>query len=98
MFLVLSKVQLCVKAGPTNIRKQLTGLAAVVQEEMELEPFQKTLFIFCNHKCTLMEANYWERNGFLRHMLSEFISAETEDDWRKLLTPTFSNYYFSLCL
>ena len=64
MFLDLSKVQLFVKAGPTDMRKQSAGLAAVVQEEMELDPFQKALFIFCNRKRTLMKAVYWDRNGF----------------------------------
>lgn len=64
MFLDLSKVQLFVKPGATDMRKQSSGLATVVQEEMELDPFQKALFIFCNRKRTLMKAIYWDRNGF----------------------------------
>ena len=71
MFLDLSKVQLFVKAGPTDMRKQSAGLAAVVQEEMELDPFQKALFIFCNRKRTLMKAVYWDRNGFCLWQLCE---------------------------
>jgi transposase len=58
MFDELSQMQLSVKPGATDMRKQSAGLAAVVQEKMALDPFSKSLFIFCNRKRNLIKAAY----------------------------------------
>ncbi|NKI23905.1 IS66 family insertion sequence element accessory protein TnpB [Paenibacillus dendritiformis] len=34
--------------GATDMRKSIDGLAAIVQEQFELNPFSSALFVFCN--------------------------------------------------
>ncbi|WP_420916556.1 IS66 family insertion sequence element accessory protein TnpB [Paenibacillus thiaminolyticus] len=34
--------------GETDMRKSIDGLAAIVQEQFELNPFSSALFVFCN--------------------------------------------------
>jgi len=64
MFLDLSSINIYIKPGPTDMRKQSAGLSVIVQEEMEQNPLSKSLFVFCNRRRTLIKAIYWDRNGF----------------------------------
>ncbi|GIM46502.1 hypothetical protein DNHGIG_20510 [Collibacillus ludicampi] len=36
--------------GSTDLRKSIDGLAVLVKEEFELDPFSPCLFVFCNRK------------------------------------------------
>lgn len=47
-----------------DFRKGIAGLSAFVQEELELNPFDNTLFIFCNQKRDRMKALFWDNTGF----------------------------------
>ena len=40
-----------VRPGATDMRKQINGLVLLVQEQMQLSPFEAALFVFCrvNH-------------------------------------------------
>ena len=38
-----------IACGPTDLRKSIDGLAMIVQEYFQLDPFQPALFVFCNH-------------------------------------------------
>ena len=46
------------------MRKQINGLALIVQEQMEMDPFQDALFVFCNGQRRILKALYWDRTGF----------------------------------
>ena len=46
------------------MRKSIDGLAAVVEQELGLSPFQPSLFIFCNRKRDKVKLLYWDRSGF----------------------------------
>ena len=35
---------------PTDMRKSIDGLAAIVQEQFALAPFSSALFVFCNRR------------------------------------------------
>jgi len=50
--------------GPTDLRKAINGLGAIVQELLEEELFTGSLFVFCNRPKTLIKALYWDSNGF----------------------------------
>ena len=39
-----------IACGYTDIRKGIDGLAAMVQQEFELDPFTNTLFLFCGRR------------------------------------------------
>ncbi|KYH32296.1 IS66 family insertion sequence element accessory protein TnpB [Neomoorella mulderi] len=36
--------------GATDLRKSIDGLAVLVKEGFELDPFTSCLFVFCNRK------------------------------------------------
>ena len=50
---------------PVDMRKSIDGLAALVELEMELSPFQPALFVFCNRQRDKVKIRAWERNGFV---------------------------------
>lgn len=50
---------------PVDMRKQIDGLALLVQEAMELNPFDKALFVFGNRQRDKVKLLFWERNGFV---------------------------------
>jgi transposase len=49
----------------TDMRKSIDGLAALVQQNFQLDPFSNSLFLFCGHKCNRIKALYWEGDGFV---------------------------------
>lgn len=50
--------------GSTDMRKSIDGLAALVQESFELDPFSPCLFVFSNRKRDKLKILFWEHNGF----------------------------------
>lgn len=51
--------------GYTDMRKQIDGLAALVQTNFNLDPFSNSLFLFCGRNARMMKALYWEGDGFV---------------------------------
>jgi len=47
------------------MRKQMDGLATLVQSEMELKPFSKSLFVFMNKRRDKLKILAWDKNGFI---------------------------------
>lgn len=56
--------QVYLAAGPTDLRKSIDGLAVIVQELFELDPFSHALFVFCNRKKDKLKILFWDHNGF----------------------------------
>ena len=54
-----------IACGYTDLRKQIDGLAAMVKEGFQLDPFQNAFFLFCGRKRDRLKALYWEGDGFL---------------------------------
>lgn len=50
--------------GPTDLRKSIDGLAALVQEGFGLNPFSESLFVFCNRDRDKLKMLFWDHNGF----------------------------------
>lgn len=55
-------VYLCV--APVDFRKAIQGLSLLVEQELELNPFETTLFVFINRRRDKIKVLYWEKNGF----------------------------------
>lgn len=58
----IGQVYLC--CVPVDFRKQIDGLAALVESELELNLFGDALFVFANRQRSRMKILYWHRNGF----------------------------------
>lgn len=58
------QVQIFIKPGVTDMRKQINGLSVVVQDQLEMDPFSGNMFVFCNRSRRLLKVVYWDRNGF----------------------------------
>lgn len=50
--------------GHTDMRKSIDGLAAVVSLRFGLDPFDDSLFVFCNRGRDKLKILYWDTNGF----------------------------------
>jgi transposase len=50
--------------GPTDLRKSIDALAALVQEGFGLDPFAPSLFVFCNRQRDKLKMLLWDHNGF----------------------------------
>ena len=52
-------------ADVVDRRKSIDGLSALVEQELEQNPMNGTLFVFCNRARDKINMLYWERNGFV---------------------------------
>lgn len=50
---------------PVDFRKSIDGLAAIVEMELQRDPFASSLFVFTNRQQNKVKLLYWERNGFV---------------------------------
>ena len=60
----LRTTRIYVTPGPTDMRKQINGLALIVEQELGMNPFTDGLFLFCNRDRRILKALYWHKNGF----------------------------------
>lgn len=51
--------------GYTDMRKSIDGLAAIIQEQFHLNPFSKSLYLFCGRRRDRLKALLWEGDGFV---------------------------------
>lgn len=51
--------------GYSDLRKGIEGLAAVVQGSLALDPFNKSLYLFCGRRRDRIKGLLWEGDGFL---------------------------------
>ncbi|HHW06638.1 MAG TPA: IS66 family insertion sequence element accessory protein TnpB [Clostridia bacterium] len=51
--------------GATDLRKSVDGLALLVKEKFNLDPFGNYLFLFCNRNRNRLKALTWDQNGFV---------------------------------
>ena len=54
-----------IACGYTDMRKSINGLAVLVQQNFQLNPFQNSLFLFCGRRHDRLKALYWEGDGFV---------------------------------
>lgn len=55
-----------IACGYTDLRYGIDGLAGVVKERFELDPFSgRSIFLFCGRRSDRIKALVWEGDGFL---------------------------------
>jgi len=64
MFLNLSDYTFYLHPGKTDMRKRSASLSLMVQNEMNLNPFDKSVFMFCARNHNIIKAIIWDSNGF----------------------------------
>lgn len=57
--------QIFLVCGKTDLRKGIDGLVDVVQQQFELDPYQKALFLFCGSRKDRFKGLLWAGDGFL---------------------------------
>lgn len=62
------KIAVYLACGYTDMRKSINGLAAIVQENFKIDPFEEALFVFCNRQRNRIKILTWEDNGFWIHL------------------------------
>ncbi len=66
MFGDISKAEkIYIACGYTDMRKSIDGLAGIVQQNFQLNPFQNSLFLFCGRRRDRIKALFWEEDGFV---------------------------------
>jgi transposase len=65
--LSLSNKRVFLACGKTDMRKQISGLAAIVEGSFNLDPFDGALFVFCNGKRDRLKILEFDIDGFWLH-------------------------------
>lgn len=47
-----------------DFRKSIDGLAAIVEQQMGLDPFADALYVFCNRHRDRLKVLYWDQTGY----------------------------------
>ena len=50
--------------GQTDMRKNINGLAAIVEGSFKLDPFGEALYVFCNGRRDRLKILEWDGDGF----------------------------------
>ncbi|MBM7615155.1 IS66 family insertion sequence element accessory protein TnpB [Alkaliphilus hydrothermalis] len=58
-------IRVYVACGHTDMRKSIDGLSAIVAQNFKLDPFDKSLFLFCGRRRDRLKGLLWEGDGFL---------------------------------
>ena len=51
--------------GVTDLRKSIDGLAMIVQNQLNLNPFDKVLFVFCNKQMNKLKILHFDEGFWL---------------------------------
>ncbi len=51
--------------GHTDMRKSISGLAEIIQQQFDLDLFSDSLFLFCGRRRNRLKALIWEEDGFV---------------------------------
>jgi transposase len=65
--LTLDGKRVFLACGKTDMRKQINGLAAIVESSFNLDPFDGALFVFCNRTRDRVKVLEFDGDGFWLH-------------------------------
>ncbi|AHC14433.1 IS66 family insertion sequence element accessory protein TnpB [Salinispira pacifica] len=86
----LSQLDIYVRPGVTDMRKQVNGLSEIVEQKMNHLAMSGSLFLFCNRNRRLLKCIWWDRNGFClwlkRLEKDRFPWPDTEEQAKQITT------------
>ena len=56
--------QIYLACGHTDMRRSINGLSAIVEGSFKLDPFEGSLFVFCNRNRDRIKILEWDTDGF----------------------------------
>lgn len=66
MLIDLNRVtQIYLVCGKTDLRRGIDGLATIVQEQYQLDPYCQNLYLFCGNRKDRFKALFWDGDGFI---------------------------------
>jgi len=60
---VLGNLRQFIRCGYTDMRKQIDGLAAIVQSQVEMQ--EGVLFLFCGRRADRIKGLFWDGTGYV---------------------------------
>lgn len=57
--------QFYITCGYTDMRRQIDGLAAIIQLKFNMEPEEGSLFLFCGRKSDRIKGLFWDGTGYV---------------------------------
>ena len=51
--------------APVDFRKAVNGLSEVVAQELSMNPFDESLYVFCNRGRDKIKILHWDKTGFV---------------------------------
>ena len=62
---IAQKTDVFIVTGYTDMRKGIDGLATIIQGVHSLDPYNKSLYLFCGKNTRKLKGLLWEGDGFL---------------------------------
>lgn len=62
--MTFSEVSIYLHRSPVDFRKAINGLSLIVSHGMELNVFDRAMYVFCNKKRDKIKILYWDQTGF----------------------------------
>ncbi len=72
----LSLPQIYLYRAPIDFRKQVNGLAALVEQQLGHNPFTGALYAFTNRRRNKIKCLMWEDNGFVLLEIPSFLETQ----------------------
>ena len=64
MITIPRSVRIFIGSTPIDMRKSIDGLMAIVQVELEKDPYSGHLFVFVSRRCDRVKILTWDKGGF----------------------------------
>jgi len=64
MLLDWNTYEMYLRPGRTDMRKKAYTLSLLVENEMDLNPFSRSAFLFCSASKRILKVIVWDENGF----------------------------------
>lgn len=61
----ISTERVYIVCGYTDLRRSIDGLAAIVKQNYGINPYNRSLFLFCGRRRDRIKGLLWDEDGFL---------------------------------